>query len=247
VDGPGRRREILLELRKLEDRPAIAPIATGFARLDEALGGGLPRGCIIELYGPSSCGKTSVALQIAAETQRAGGLVAWIDAERAFNPDYAAESGVAIERLVVVQPESAEQALAIAYRLASSAAVDLLIVDSAAALVPELELQTEIGVQSEGLHARVMASGLRRLDFALRRFRAAALFVNQTRMFHLPDGPAERAAGGAPLKLYAAVRIALTLGASGRSGFRIVKSRVTKTFSEGDLTAAETRELAKTP
>src|SRR5262249_44150981 len=125
-------------------------------------------------------------------------------------------------------------------------AVDLLIVDSAAALVPELELHTDVGVQSEGLHARVMASGLRRLNFAVRRFRAVAIFLNQTRTFYLPDGPAERSAGGAPLKLHAAIRIALALCAPGRSRFRIVKSKVTKAIFEGDLTPTTICELVKT-
>lgn len=241
-----RQRDILRQLLRLDDRPPIPPIATGIPTLDEALAGGLPRGAITELYGPSSCGKTTMALRIAAQTQRAGSSVAWIDADRAFDPDYAARTGVAVERLVIIQPDSAEQALSIAYRLAASAAIDLLIVDSAAALVPELELHTDIGVQSEGLQARVMASGLRRLDAALRRFRTAALVLNQTRTFLLADGPAERSAGGPPLKHHAALRIALTPATAGRSRFRIVKSRVTKAFSEGDLTPATSRELAKT-
>lgn len=240
------QRAILSQLLKLEAQPTAPPIPTGFAALDKALAGGLPRGRIVELYGPSSCGKTTVALQIAADAQCAGSSVAWIDAERAFDPEYAASTGVTLDRLVVVQPDSAEQALAIAYQLASSAAVDLLIVDSAAALVPELELQTDLGVQSEGLQSRVMASGLRRLDYALRRFQAVALFLNQTRTFLLQDGPAERSAGGAPLKLHAAVRIALAPVTAGRSRFRIVKSRVTNAFSEGELAPSTRPDLAKT-
>jgi len=232
VGQAGSERDVCLQLARFAEAPDLPPIATGISTLDAALGGGLPRGRILELFGPASSGKTTLAMRIAAHLQDSGGVAVWIDAERAFDPEYAASVGVDIQRLTVVQPNSAEEALEIGARLGASGAVDLLIVDSAAALVPDLELHTTLGSSGSGLQTRVMASGLRRLGLALRRFRTVALFINQTRIVHLPNGPVASSAGGAPLKLHAAVRIAL----GGGLRFRIVKNRVTTAFSEGDLT-----------
>ena len=197
--------------------------------------GGLPRGCLVELFGPS-CGKTTLALQVAAHLQEHGSTVAWIDSDHAFDPLYAARLGVRIERLPVVEPESAEEALEIARRLALSGAVDLLVVDSAAALVPSLELETGIGTSGPGLHSRVLASGLRRLAMAVARAGASVLFLNQTRGRPEPSGgETETSAGGPPLKLYAAVRIALGPAGGRRVRFRVLKNKVATAFVEGDL------------
>jgi recombination protein RecA len=232
-----RQRAIRLRLSRMESAPARrAALATGFAALDAALGtGGLPRGCLVELFGPS-CGKTTLALQVAAHLQKQGLTAAWIDSDHAFDPAYAVKLGVALERLPVVEPESAEEALEIARRLALSGAVDLLVVDSAAALVPSLELETGIGASGPGLHSRVLASGLRRLALAAARTGATAVFLNQTRgRPELSGGEAETSAGGPPLKLHAAVRIALGPAGERRVRFRVLKNKVAMAFAEGDL------------
>jgi recombination protein RecA len=216
--------------------PAGAALSTGFAALDAALGtGGLPRGGLVELFGPS-CGKTTLALQVAAHLQKQGSTVAWIDSDHAFDPAYAVRLGVEIERLPVVEPETAEEALEIARRLALSGAVDFLVVDSAAALVPSLELETGIGASGPGLHSRVLASGLRRLATAAAKAGASVLFLNQTRGRPEPSGgEAETSAGGPPLKLYAAVRIALGPAGERRVRFRVLKNKVAAAFAEGEL------------
>lgn len=221
----------------MESRPAGPAIATGFAPLDSALGGGgLPRGRIVELFGPSSSGKTTLALQVVARLQKKGSTAGWIDAEHTFDPAYAAALGVAIERLPVAQPESAEQALEIARQLALSGAVDLLVIDSAAALVPRLELEAGIGVSGPGLHGRVLASGLRSLSVTMAKTGTSLVFLNQIRSrMQSSGGEAETSAGGAPLKLYAAVRIALGPGAGKRVRFRVLKNKAAAAFGEGEL------------
>ena len=177
-----------------------------------------------------------MALQVAAHLQKQGSTVAWIDSDHAFDPAYAVRLGVEIERLPVVEPESAEEAREAARRLALSGAVDLLVVDSAAALVPSLELETGIGASGPGLHSRVLASGLRKLAMAVTRTGASVLFLNQTR--GRPDasgGETETTAGGPPLKLYAAVRIALGPAGERRVRFRVLKNKVAAAFAEGEL------------
>jgi recombination protein RecA len=238
-----RQRAIRLKLSQMDSaavrRAGYAPgraLCTGFAALDAAFGmGGLPRGCLVELFGPS-CGKTTLALQVAAHLQEQGATVAWIDSDHAFDPLYAVKLGVEIERLPVAEPESAEEALEIARRLAISGAVDLVVVDSAAALVPSLELETGIGTSGPGLHSRVLASGLRRLAMAVAKAGTSVLFLNQTRGRPEPSGgEAETTAGGPPLKLYAAVRIALSPAGERRVRFRVLKNKVAAAFVEGDL------------
>ena len=238
-----RQRAIRLKLSQMESAPvrrtgypAGPALPTGFAALDAALGtGGLPRGCLVELFGPS-CGKTTLALQVAAHLQKQGSTVAWIDSDHAFDPLYAVKLGVAIERMPVVEPESAEEALEIARRLVLSGAVDLLVVDSAAALVPSLELETGVGASGPGLHSRVLASGLRRLATAVTKAGSSVLFLNQTRGRPEPSGgEAETSAGGPPLKLYAAVRIALGPAGERRVRFRVLKNKVAAAFAEGEL------------
>jgi recombination protein RecA len=250
-----RQRVIRLKLSQMESAPArrsgypAGPaLSTGFAALDAALGtGGLPRGCLVEIFGPS-CGKTTLALQVVAHLQRTGSTAAWIDADHAFDPQYAVNLGVEIERLPVVEPESAEEALEIARRLALSGAVDLLVVDSAAALVPSLELETGIGASGPGLHSRVLASGLRRLAMAVTRTGASVLFLNQTRGRPGPSGgETETTAGGPPLKLYAAVRVALGPAGERRVRFRVLKNKVATAFAEGDLKWKQGLGFAESP
>jgi recombination protein RecA len=208
-------------------------IPTGFAVLDKALGvGGLPRGRIVELFGPSSSGKSTLALLMVAHLLEEGGGAAWIDAEHVFDPALAARLGVPVERLPLAQPEHAEQALEIARKLVESGAVDLLVIDSAAALVPRLELATGLGESSHGLHSRVLASGLRKLSSAAARTGAVILVLNQTRG-RADEG--ETSAGGPPLKLYAAVRIALDAPRANHLRFRVLKNKAGKAFTEGKL------------
>jgi len=224
-----RRRAILLKLARMGDAPArsAAGIPTGFHALDEALGaGGLPRGHMVEIFGPAGCGKTTLAIQITGHLQRGGLTVAWIDADHTFDPAWAAQLGADTERIPLAQPDSAEQALDMVRTLSDSGAVDLLVVDSAAALVPKLEITLEVG-SAPGLHSRVMASGLRKLSHALMRSCASVLFLNQARTRMEPSGAGGvTSAGSPPLKLYAAVRVMLTPLGGGRLGLRVLKNKM---------------------
>ena len=238
-----RQRAIRLRLARSEPRPR-GFLPTGFAELDTALDGGLPRPAIVEIFGASSTGKTTLALQIAARAQAAGATAAWIDAEHVFDAPYAASLGVRVPDMPLAQPESAEQALEIACKLAGSAAVDLLIVDSAAALVPRLELQSALADSGEGLHSRVLASGLRKLSHLVAASGTVAVFLNQTRS-RTSDG--ESSAGGPPLKLYAAVRLALGSLNGGQVAFRILKNKAGSAFREGRLRRARGGEFVERP
>ena len=217
--------------------PAASVIATGFAALDAALGtGGFPGGRVVELFGASSTGKTTLALQMIAHAQSVGLTAAWIDAEHAFDPAYAAMLGVAIDRLPVAKPESAEQALEMVRQLAASLAVDLLVVDSAAALTPRLELETGLGEGGRGLQSRVLASGLRNVAGIVARTGTVVVFLNQLRS--RPEASREESettAGGPALKLYAAIRISLDARAAGRVRFRVLKNKAAAAFGEGEL------------
>ncbi len=224
-----------------------AVVSTGFRSLD-LVTGGIPRGAILELFGAAGTGKTTLALQIAAHVQHGGGGVAWIDADRCFDAGWAARLGVDLERLAVVQPGAAEEALEMARALALSGAVDLVVVDSAAALAAGMELAAGMGEGGEGIRRRVVASGLRRLDTALRRSGTAALFLNQTRA--RSGGEAgEIAAGGPPLKLFAAVRVALAGAAAenGRVRFRVRKNKTGGSAAEGDLVWKNEAGFAERP
>jgi recombination protein RecA len=236
-----RQRAIRLRLARSEQRNPGA-LATGFAALDSALNGGLPRSAIVELFGPSSSGKTTLALQIVARTQKSNGTAAWIDAEHAFDAPYAASLGVQVAEIPLAQPESAEQALEIACKLVGSSAVDLLIVDSAAALVPRLELQSAIGDSGEGLHNRVLASGLRKLSRIAAGSGTVVLFLNQTRSRGSEE---EASAGGPPLKLYASVRLALDAQKGEYVGFRVLKNKVAAAFREGRLRRTRSGEFVE--
>jgi recombination protein RecA len=245
-----RQRSIRTQVARLETRP-VPPLPTGFPQLDIAIGGGLPRGSIVEIFGPAGCGKTTLALRIAAHIQHVGGGAAWIDAEHAFNAALAIRCGVAIEHLPVAQPESAEQALEIVRRLAASAAVELVVVDSAAALVPEVELETAVGHSGHGLQNRVLASGLRRLAGELRRTGAVVLFLNQAR----GNDEYETSAGGPALKLFAALRLALRRAPDTRADlemdvevrFRVLKNKAGDAFIDGAISWEEGPGLAESP
>jgi recombination protein RecA len=245
-----RQRAIRQRLSRGESR-VLAPIATGFSQLDAALGiGGLPRGWITEIFGGSGSGKTTLALQIVAHAQQNGCTGAWLDAEHSFDAAYAGALGITLEGMPLSQPESAEQALEIARQLAVSGAVDLVVIDSAAALAPRIELETGLGGAGHGLHSRVLASGLRRLAASLQRTAAAALILNQMRSRNdSADSQSETSAGGAPLKLYAAVRMALEAGGgpTGPVRFRILKNKAGAAFVEGELRRQNGLGFAKSP
>jgi len=252
VKEEDRQRAIRLKLARMqpaEGRLAGMAVSTGLAALDRALGsGGLPRGRIVELFGPSSCGKTTLLLQSIAHLQKNGLTAAWIDADHTFDPAYAERLGVAIERLPVAQPDTSEQALEIARQLAGSGAVDLLVVDSAAALVPQLELEAGIGQDVRSLHSRVLASGLRKLAQSVAKTDTSVVFLNQTRSrMETSGGEAETSAGGPPLKLYAAVRIALFPAGGNRICVRVLKNKVADAFAEGELEWREGVGFAESP
>ena len=187
----------------------IEAISTGSLGLDLALGiGGLPKGRIIEVYGPESSGKTTLALQVVASAQKKEGLCAVIDAEHALDPVYAKNLGVDVDKLLVSQPDAGEQALEIADTLVKSGAVDVLVVDSVAALVPKAELEGDMGDSHMGLHARLMSQALRKLTSSISRSNAMVIFINQIRMkIGVMFGSPETTTGGNALKFYASVRL----------------------------------------
>ncbi|HLK51242.1 MAG TPA: hypothetical protein VKT49_24030 [Bryobacteraceae bacterium] len=230
-----RRRNIHLQLSAMNPAPARQSLPTGFAALDTALGsGGFPRGAITEIFGPASCGKTALVLQAIAHGQRSGATAAWIDAEHVFDASFAARLGVDVGRMPVTSPESAEEALEMARKFASSGAVDLVAIDSAAALVPRLELEAALGQSGAGLQSRVLSSELRRLSQAAARSGTAIILLNQTRYRPGTPGEGETSSGGASLKLHAAVRIALS--ASGRRvRVRVMKNKLGAPFAEAHL------------
>jgi recombination protein RecA len=238
-----RQRAIRLRLSRQEHRPC-GYLPTGIATLDGALDGGVPRSSIVEIFGPSSSGKTTLALQIVARAQRDGATAAWIDAEHAFDAPYAAMLGVRVEEMPLAQPESAEQGLEIARRLAASSAVDLVVVDSAAALVPRLELQSAIGDSGEGLHTRVLASGLRKLSHIVAVSGAVVIFLNQTRSRASDENSS---AGGPPLKLYASLRLALDAEKGDQVAFRVLKNKGGGAFQEGRLVRGRGGEFVERP
>jgi len=242
-----RQSAIRLRLARSEARPG-GVLPTGFATLDSAVGGGFRRGAIVELFGPSSSGKTTLALEIVAHSQKNRATAAWIDAEHVFDAPYASALGVVVAEMPLAQPDSAEQALEIACKLAGSGAVDLLVVDSAAALVPRLELESGMGDGGAGLHSRVLASGLRKLAQIVRKSGTVAVFLNQTRSrMQASGGEAETSAGGPPLKLYASLRLALESHAGGSVGFRVLKNKGAAAFREGEIRRRPGGEFTGSP
>jgi recombination protein RecA len=191
------------------DKLDIEAISTGSLGLDIALGiGGLPKGRIIEIYGPESSGKTTLALQVVAEAQKKGGICAFVDAEHALDPGYARKLGVKVEELLISQPDTGEQALEIADTLVRSGAVDVLVVDSVAALTPKAELEGEMGDSLPGLQARLMSQALRKLTGSISKSNTMVIFINQIRMkIGVMFGNPETTTGGNALKFYASVRL----------------------------------------
>ncbi|MCU0298550.1 MAG: recombinase RecA, partial [Candidatus Nanopelagicales bacterium] len=192
-----------------EGRAPIEVIPTGSITLDLALGiGGLPRGRVVEIYGPESSGKTTVALHAIASAQKAGGIAAFIDAEHALDPEYAAKLGVDIDALLVSQPDTGEQALEIADMLVRSSAIDIIVIDSVAALVPRAEIEGEMGDSHVGLQARLMSQALRKMTGALKGTGTTAIFINQLReKIGVMFGSPETTTGGRALKFYSSIRL----------------------------------------
>ena len=199
----------IMRLGKNDKSMDVETVSTGSLGLDIALGiGGLPRGRIIEIYGPESSGKTTLTLQVIAEMQKAGGTAAFIDAENALDITYAAKLGVKTEDLLISQPDAGEQALEIADTLVRSGAVDVLVIDSVAALVPRAELEGEMGDSQPGLQARLMSQALRKLTASINRSNTMVIFINQIRMkIGVMYGSPETTTGGHALKFYASVRL----------------------------------------
>lgn len=190
-------------------RMDVAAISTGVMTLDKALGiGGIPRGRVIEIYGPESSGKTSLTLSMIAQTQREGGTCAFIDAEHAFDPSYAKLMGINLDDLLVAQPDTGEQALEITETLVRSNAIDIIVVDSVAALVPRAEIEGNMGDAQMGLQARLMSQALRKLTSAISKSKTCVIFINQIRMkIGVMFGNPETTTGGNALKFYSSVRI----------------------------------------
>ena len=224
----------------------IPVISTGSLGLDIALGvGGLPRGRVVEIYGPESSGKTTLALECIAEAQKAGGIGAFIDAEHALDAGYARKLGVKVEDLLISQPDNGEQALEIAETLVQSSAIDVLVIDSVAALVPRAEIEGEMGEPQMGLQARLMSQALRKLTSIIARSRTIVIFINQIRMkIGVMFGNPETTTGGNALKFYSSVRIDIRrIGAiksgndvvGSRTKVKVVKNKVAPPFKEAEF------------
>lgn len=229
-----------------EERAPVDVIPTGSIALDAALGiGGLPRGRVIEIYGPESSGKTTVALHAIANVQREGGIAAFVDAEHALDPIYAKKLGVDIDQLLVSQPDTGEQALEITDMLVRSGAVDLVVVDSVAALVPRVEIEGEMGDSHVGLQARLMSQALRKLTGGLSQTKTTAIFINQLReKVGVFFGSPETTSGGKALKFYASVRLDIrrieTLKDGGnavgnRTRVKVVKNKMAPPFKQAEF------------
>ena len=221
-------------------------ISTGSLGLDLALGvGGLPRGRVVEIYGPESSGKTTLTLQVIAEMQKLGGTAAFIDAEHALDPQYAQKLGVKVEDLLISQPDNGEQALEIADMLVRSGSVDVVVVDSVAALTPKAEIEGEMGDPQMGLHARLMSQALRKLTANIKRSNTLVIFINQIRMkIGVMFGNPETTTGGNALKFYASVRLDIRRTGAIKKGdevignetrVKVVKNKVAPPFKEANF------------
>ncbi len=234
---------------RLGSKDAIVPVAvisTGSISLDAALGvGGFPRGRINEIYGPESSGKTTIALQVIAEAQKKGGMAAFIDVEHALDPSYARKLGVDVDNLLVSQPDYGEQALEITAALIASGSIDVLVVDSVAALVPKAELDGEMGDSHMGLQARLMSQALRKLTGVVSRSKTCLIFINQIReKIGVMFGNPETTTGGRALKFYASVRVDIRRIAAIKDGdavvgnrtkVKVVKNKVASPFREAEF------------
>ncbi len=236
-------------IMRLGQRNTISPveaISTGAISIDYALGiGGVPRGRVVEIFGPESSGKTTLALQVIAEAQKAGGLAAFVDAEHALDAEYARKLGVDIENLLVSQPDNGEQALEIVEVLIRSGSVDVVVVDSVAALVPRAEIEGEMGEAQMGLQARLMSQALRKLTGAISKSKTVLIFINQLReKIGVMFGNPETTTGGRALKFYSSVRIDIRrIGAikdgdnviGGRTRVKVVKNKMAPPFREAEF------------
>jgi len=236
-------------IMRLGQKGAIAPveaISTGSISIDYALGvGGVPRGRVVEIFGPESSGKTTLALQVIAEAQKAGGMAAFVDAEHALDAQYAQKLGVELDNLLVSQPDNGEQALEIVEVLVRSNSVDVVVVDSVAALVPKAEIEGEMGEAQMGLQARLMSQALRKLTGVVSKSKTTLIFINQLReKIGVMFGNPETTTGGRALKFYASVRIDIRRIASikdgdqmvgGRTRVKIVKNKMAPPFREAEF------------
>jgi recombination protein RecA len=236
-------------IMRLGSKEAVVPISTistGSISFDAALGvGGVPRGRVIEIFGPESSGKTTITLQIIAEAQKAGGMAAFVDAEHALDPQYAKKLGVDVDNLLVSQPDYGEQALEITEALVRSGAIDVLVVDSVAALVPKAELDGEMGDSHVGLQARLMSQALRKLTGTVSKSRTCLIFINQIReKIGVMFGNPETTTGGRALKFYSSVRVDIRriaavkegdLVVGSRTKVKIVKNKVAAPFREAEF------------
>jgi recombination protein RecA len=232
-------------MRMGADDPArdVDVVSTGSLALDVALGiGGLPRGRVVEIYGPESSGKTTLCLQVVANVQKAGGVAAYIDAEHALDPGYAEKLGVTVQDMLISQPDTGEQALEIADMLVRSNSVDVIVIDSVAALVPKSEIEGEMGDSSVGVQARLMSQALRKLSANIKRANALVIFINQIRMkIGVMYGSPETTTGGNALKFYASVRLDIRRTGAVKKGeevignetrVKVVKNKMAPPFKE---------------